>query len=208
MTPVKNIIFDLGGVLLTLHINLTYEGFAALGVPDFKGLFDSYQGAPFIEQFETGHLTETQFIQAAQQYCRPGTTSLQVITAWNAMLGHFGEEKVLLLRQLSAQYRLFLFSNTNSIHYRLFQQRFSHQTGLPNIDVLFEKAYFSHLFGYRKPQPEGFLTIAAQHNLLPAETLFIDDGAIHIEAARQLGFQCFHVTEQSPVNSIQWNLEE
>jgi glucose-1-phosphatase len=204
MQPVKNILFDLGNVLLPLHMHRTYDGFAALGIPAFQSLFDSYSGEPFIEQFETGHISEAQFTGELLQRCRPGVTVEQVIIAWNAMLDSFNPANASLLQQLAKHHRLFLFSNTNSIHYRHFQQDFQRQTGLPSLEVLFEKPYFSHLFGHRKPNPEGFLTILAENGLTASETLFIDDGAIHIATAKQLGFQCYHITEQQRLEGIDW----
>jgi putative hydrolase of the HAD superfamily len=59
---------------------------------------------------------------------------------------------------------------------------------------LFEKTYYSHLMGKRKPDAEIFEQVLRENNLNPAETLFIDDSPQHLETARKLGLQTYLMT--------------
>jgi HAD superfamily hydrolase (TIGR01509 family) len=58
-------------------------------------------------------------------------------------------------------------------------------------DHLFEKVHYSHLVGKRKPDADFFLQILEENNLVPAETLFIDDSPQHLVTAQQLGIQTY-----------------
>lgn len=198
-STVRNIIFDLGDVLLPLEWERMGAAFAALGLHDFKRLYNGYQGVAFMEDFETGHLTENEFVGYLLAHCRTGTPATQALAAWNSLLGQFNPATINLVQQLGGRYRLFLYSNTNSIHYRLYQEDFAALTGLHGLEALFEKAYFSHLYGHRKPHAAGFEHILMENGLTAAETLFIDDGEIHLATARQLGMQVWQAKSEAQV---------
>src|SRR5262245_44203057 len=124
MIPVKNIIFDLGGVLLNLDIQRSREAFIKLGIPQIDDLFRIGHAESFFKQYETGHLNDDQFITAVLQEAITGTTEEDILTAWNSMLLDFPSERVELLGKLKSKYRLFLFSNTNALHLQSFQKSF------------------------------------------------------------------------------------
>ena len=89
------------------------------------------------------------------------------------------------LKQLAGHYRLFLLSNTNAVHF----QHVTQQAAALGYDFvgLFEKAYVSHEMGYVKPQPEIYQTVLRQSNLIPQQTVFIDDVPENLEAATRQG---------------------
>jgi len=61
--------------------------------------------------------------------------------------------------------------------------------GFEGNDHLFEKTYYSHFVGLRKPDPAIFEKVLKENNLVAEETLFIDDIAANLEAAEALGIQ-------------------
>jgi putative hydrolase of the HAD superfamily len=65
----------------------------------------------------------------------------------------------------------------------------SRNHGMPSLAVFFDKVYFSHRVGLRKPMPEIFELILNSNGLKPEHTLFIDDSPQHIAAAQKLGIQ-------------------
>ena len=113
--------------------------------------------------------------------------------AWNALLIDFRIPSIEWLKQIKNKYRIFLFSNTNQIHHDAFMEIYRNQTGDADFDGYFEKAYYSQHIGMRKPNPEPFLYILKEQNLLAAETLFIDDTIKNIETAQSLGLQTVHL---------------
>ncbi|HEX6426978.1 MAG TPA: HAD family phosphatase [Niastella sp.] len=193
MAPVKNIVFDLGGVLLNLDVAQTRDAFIKLGVMQIDDLFRIGHAASFFKDYETGAITDEDFVEKARQLAHPGTTSDQIIDAWNVMLLDFPAERVHFLNQLKNKYRLFLFSNTNAIHLQAFHKSYQQEYGTA-MDDLFEKAYYSHVINQRKPDVAAFQYVIKDCNIEAAETLFIDDALVNIEGARQAGLQAIHLT--------------
>ena len=101
----------------------------------------------------------------------------------------FPKERLDLVQQLNERYRVFLFSNTNAIHFREVQKELQKVHGIPNLESHFEKVYLSHELGIRKPKLEGFQYILNMHQLNPNETLFVDDSPQHIQGALKAGIK-------------------
>jgi putative hydrolase of the HAD superfamily len=108
------------------------------------------------------------------------------------------------LEEIGFRYKIYLFSNTNIIHYDAFQQIYRDCTGKDNFDDYFVKAYYSHDLGLRKPTPESFAKILALENLRADETLFIDDTPKNIEGAKQAGLHATLVA--SPMTILDLDL--
>lgn len=192
MEGVKNIIFDLGGVILSIDYNKTAEAFKRLGVTHFDELYNQHKASPLFEDLETGKISEEDFFIAFTNMCGTNLTKEQIIKAWNAMLGHFPKDRIELLKELKKKYKLFLFSNTNKIHFDAFHQLFKEQIG-GEFDDFFVKAYYSHTLHQRKPNKEAFEFILKEQALKAEETLFIDDTEGNIEPAKALGMQAVHL---------------
>ncbi|MBO9199514.1 MULTISPECIES: HAD family hydrolase [Niastella] len=193
MAPVKNIIFDLGGVLLNLDVAKTSEAFKELGLTQIDELFRIGHAASFFRDYEMGTISDELFVEKAQQLAAPGTTKEQVIAAWNIMLLDFPAERVEFLKKLKSKYRLYLFSNTNHIHLLHFHKEYREVYGT-EMDHLFEKAYYSHLIKHRKPDVTAYEYVINDSGVHAAETLFIDDALVNVEGAREAGLQALHLT--------------
>lgn len=190
MQDIKNIIFDLGGVLLHLEPQRTTAGFQALMGDNelFKEVMKILATSYFFENFEIGAISETTFIETLQQHNPNPVTKSQLEIAWNAMLLDFPQNSFRLLEELSvAGYKLYLFSNTNCIHLRAFNKILKEENGVPEFDALFEKAYYSHLVQDRKPHATAFQYVLDDAGLVANETLFIDDNAPNLVGARKVG---------------------
>lgn len=116
------------------------------------------------------------------------------------MLLDIPKQRLELLKQLMREYRLFLFSNNNSIHYKQFQVILQQQQQLDAFNHYFEKQYYSHLLQLAKPDARGFLLILQENKLCPEETIFVDDVLDYVQAAKKLGMQTFHV--QAPITIL------
>jgi putative hydrolase of the HAD superfamily len=194
MAPVKNIIFDLGGVLLNLDVAQTRDAFIKLGLTQIDDLFRIGHAASFFKDYEVGTISDDEFVEKARQLSLPGTSNDQVIAAWNVMLLDFPAERVQFLNQLKNKYRLFLFSNTNAIHLRAFHKSYQDVYGSA-MDELFEKAYYSHMINHRKPDVAAYEYVIKDSDLDAGETLFIDDALVNVEGARLAGLQAIHLTD-------------
>ncbi len=74
MAAIKNIIFDLGGVLLDIDFNKTKKAFENLGVKDFDSFYTKESANPIFESLETGHISNDEFYAALQLHCSAGTS--------------------------------------------------------------------------------------------------------------------------------------
>ena len=204
MLSIKNIIFDLGGVLLNNDINRTRDGFKNLGVHNIEELFFHGHAADFFKDYEIGKINDQEFIESLKGMIGSSATDQDVIDSWNAMLGDFPKRRIDWLKDLKKKYRLFLFSNTNAIHLEMFQAIYRNSYGGTGLDELFEKAYYSHVIKMRKPDIASFQFILKDSNLKAEETLFIDDSLINVEAARQAGMQAIHLEPGTDVTDLKW----
>jgi putative hydrolase of the HAD superfamily len=189
MAAIKNIIFDLGGVLLDIDYHKTAKAFANLGVKDFGELYSQANANDLFEALETGAISEEAFYQSLGAHCSPETSRQQMQTAWNAILLNFRKESLTALAELKSRYRVYLLSNTNSIHLTAFNQILLEQTGKPSLDGYFIKSYYSHLIQLRKPYLATYEWVLGDANIVAAETLFIDDSINNIKGAMEAGIQ-------------------
>ncbi|NDC40157.1 MAG: HAD family phosphatase [Chitinophagia bacterium] len=184
---IRHIIFDLGGVILNIDYQLTSKAFEAAGVTQFDELYSQLKQTTVFDDLETGKMSREAFIAAMQAAANTPISEAQVLAAWNAMLIDFPIRRLQILQQLRPYYDLFLLSNTNEIHEEAFHKLLDSSHGIPHLGTFFDKVYFSHRVGLRKPMPEIFELVLQENGLKPQETLFIDDSPQHIAAARALG---------------------
>ncbi len=187
MNKIKNIIFDLGNVLLDIDFTKTVEAFEKLGLQDFKSRFSLTKMDSLFEDLETGKISEDFFYKSIQSISTKPITATQIKNAWNALILNFREDSLLFLKKISPTYKLYLLSNTNCIHLTAVKKIFKNKTGLQNFDDYFIKAYYSNNIGLRKPAEEIYTYVLNDAKLIAAETLFIDDLEINTNAAKSVG---------------------
>jgi FMN phosphatase YigB (HAD superfamily) len=187
---IKNVIFDLGGVLLNIDYNLTVEAFKELGVPFFEEVFSKFRQDRVSDDFEKGLISEVEFRTHIRDVAGINYDDESIDRAWNAMLLDFPPSRIEMLKKLKSDgFNLFLLSNTNIIHYNVYTRSFKAETGV-EFDSLFTHAYYSHQIGLRKPEKEIFDKVLSDAELQPDETLYIEDSQQHTDVARTLGIQC------------------
>lgn len=202
MQGIKNIIFDLGGVLLNIDYQLTNKAFTDLGVKNFTELYSQFHADTLFEDLETGRVSEEEFIARLRPHIPGKVTDRQIIAAWNAMLLDYPLARLQLLQQLRLHYNLYLLSNTNAIHLREVNAILERTRGIPSLAAFFDRSYYSHLIGLRKPENEAYQLILDENNLRPEETLFIDDTLPNIDAAQKLGIQVIHLQAPKTILDI------
>lgn len=199
MKKVKNILFDLGGVIIDIDVNKTAREMAlALGLED-NSSSDDLLNHKIFKQYETGTINSTEFVQALKNMADKEVNESQIIKAWNAMLLHIPEERIKLLEKLKRENRLFVLSNTNELHINQFNSMIP---GYSNLTELFEKVYYSNEIGYRKPTKEAFNVVIKEVSIDPSETLFIDDNIENIKAASEMNFQTLLVERDKDITQL------
>lgn len=186
---IKNIIFDLGGVLLNIDYSLTSKAFKELGIENFDALYSQAKQTTLFDDFEKGLTDSKQFREGLRKYIN--TNDDNINKAWNAMLLDFPKERLELLKKLKNNYRLFLLSNTNDIHITWYSNYLLKVYGSKDLSHIFEKDYYSYKTGMRKPEKEIFELVMKENKLNPEETLFIDDSSQHIEGAKKVNIHAY-----------------
>lgn len=187
------IIFDLGGVIINLDYKKTENEFKKLFGTDFSEMYSKQSQTEIFNKLETGQISENEFIETMQRLSSKKVSKEKVIEAWNAMLLDIPKERISLLEKIGKEKRIFLLSNTNEIHKKAFDKIVFESYQLQGLEPLFEKAYFSHLVGMRKPNREIFDFVIQENHLTPQTTLFIDDSPQHIEGAQKAGLIAYHL---------------
>jgi glucose-1-phosphatase len=193
MENIQHIIFDLGGVFLNIDFQKTNQAFEQLGVKDFASYFNQHHSNDLFEDLETGKITNEAFYEAFRKETGTSLTDIQIRDAWNALLLDFPPERISWLEQIKNKYRIFLFSNTNQIHYDYFIADFAKTFPGKDFNSFFIKAYYSQTLGLRKPYVESYQAIIDEQKLNPAATLFIDDTEKNIVGAKAAGLQTIHL---------------
>lgn len=205
MQGIKNIIFDLGGVIINLDNQLTENAFLALGARPLKEYFGHGHAASFFKDYEIGGISDQQFVDNVKSLTGITASDEEIVRAWNALLLDFPPERIRLLKDLGKSYRIFLFSNTNALHLTHLQQIYRNTfPNEPGLDDHFERAYYSHILKMRKPEIASFQHILKENQLIGEETLFVDDALINVEGAEKAGLKGLFLRPGTSITDFQW----
>jgi len=188
---IKNIIFDLGVVLLNIDFQKTMAAFKNLGIENIDEIFSGYSQSGFFDDFEKGVISPEEFREEIRKLLDSEVSDEHIDKAWNAMILDFPVERINFIMGCRNNYRTFLLSNTNAIHFPVYNKQFQERFLIDDFSELFEKAYYSYRHGLRKPDKEIFELVIKENSLIPEETLFIDDSPQHIATATSLGIKTF-----------------
>jgi FMN phosphatase YigB (HAD superfamily) len=183
---IDTIIFDFGDIFINLDKQATIDGLQRLGLTSWNEDLDQLNIS-----FEKGEISRDNFLLGIQKHI-PNASIEEILAAWNAVLLDFPLYRLEFLQLLSQKYRLFLLSNTDSIHINHFEQR-EGASFYGDFYQCFEKVYFSYEMGMRKPDAEIYTTLIRQHELLPKHTLFVDDKKDNTDAAKALGLNVWNL---------------
>ncbi len=190
---IEAIIFDLGGVILNIDLTGTFKKFKALGIGPDQEAHEIIKNHNIFNRFEIGELRPESFRNEIRKISHNHFENPDFDEIWNSMILDFPEENIRFLESIRTKYRTFLMSNTNLIHYHHYSKILHAQFGYTKLDDLFEKAYYSHTSGMRKPHRDFFTHILTENGLKAENTLFIDDFEENITAAGQIGLKTVHL---------------
>ena len=187
----KNIIFDLGNVLVKLNPEGCIGAFKAIGMGELVDSNPQSEGMKLMSKLGVGMITTDEFCDAARELTGADVKNEEIIAAANKMLVEIPDYKKERLLQLKkAGYRLFLLSNTIDIHWdSCVEHLFPYQNH--GVEDYFEQCFLSQRMHLAKPDARIYEEVIRQANIHPDETLFVDDLKENCEAAEKLGIHTF-----------------
>ena len=201
MNTIKNIIFDLGGVVYDIRYENVVEAIARRGITHLGQFYSKDFQTHEMDLFEKGLITVEEYRDYIRRVARlPELSDSEIDDIVNAILIDIPRERVELLLRLKKRYGVYLFSNTNQINYDCFTHRMKEKYGFDIFAECFHAAYFSHQMHCRKPAKEGFDIIIREQHLEPSATVFIDDIEKNLEGARAAGIRGYHLSQGSIVD--------
>ena len=172
---IKNIIFDLGGVILDIDETIVYKELEKLGIKTSE-LARSKEFIDIMSKFDTGIYTAPTFRKKTKALLGlEKMTDQKFDSIWNAMLLDIPRERVEAIEKIKKHYKIFLMSNTNVIHYDLYVRDLQLRFGYNEFDELFNKSYFSFAEHLEKPDPRFFFLFLDHEGLQPEETLSVEE---------------------------------
>lgn len=200
-SEIRNIIFDLGGVLLNINPLLSLNKFASLSGVSRDVLKNRLEHERVFEKFDTGSISPDEFRSDLCRIMGKKVTNAEIDHAWNMLLLDFPLHRVRMLQQLRKNYRIYLLSNTNSIHFIQYTREFYEKYGIQMPD-LFDKLFVSYEIGIHKPDEGIYTHVLRAEGLNPKECVFIDDSLPNVEAAAKLGIAGIHITGENDVTDF------
>lgn len=194
---IKNIIFDLAGVLLNLNVERDTIALQQVGLPDWMGCQANPELMKTLNLYLNGLVGQTEFLQMIHPFCRPGATDQEILYSMDAVLDDIPVSRLQRLVELRQKYRVFLLSNLYDTAWAYTKREFERQ-GF-TFDQCFDHAFFSQQMHMAKPDPKIYQTVFQATGILPEETIYFDDSRENIESGRRLGLQAVLV----PMNQIE-----
>lgn len=205
---IKNIIFDLGGVLLDLNYKRCVASFEELGFAEIDKYLSRTHPSGLFKLMECGEITVDEFVVRLNALYKSDVPKEKILAAWGSFLVTIPEQRLRLLASLKSDYKIFLLSNTSPTHAGIFEKQFILNGMLSGIDAFFDGTYYSFNLGVSKPHDDAFLRVLDRANIVADETLFIDDSEINTQAANKLGIHTITVDDVFQVNDINFECIE
>ena len=196
---IKNLIFDLGGVVITLAPDEALRRFKSLGLENAEEQMDAYTQMGIFGQLEEGKISAEAFREELSRQVGREVTYDECRHAWLGYVKEVPQRNLdVLLRLRSEGYRLILLSNTNP--YMMSWVRSPEFDGQGHsIDYYMDACYLSYQLGVMKPSTEFFHKVLMAEKIMASETLFLDDGPRNVATASQMGIRTY-----CPQNGEDW----
>ena len=193
---IKNIIFDLGGVVIDLQRQKAIDALANLGLEEAASLLGEYaQKGPFL-MLETGEITSSEIFDILLPQCKEGTKCSDIRDAFEEFLRDLPVERLKMLESLRKKgYKLYVLSNTNPIMFHHWIDEAFRKDG-KSINDYFDGVVVSFQEKTCKPDPQIFRNVVERFGLKPEETLMLDDSEANVKAAESIGLKAKRITPE------------
>lgn len=189
---IKNLLFDLGGVIMDIDRNRAVRALEAIGLTEADSLLGEYGQKGAFLALERGEIGPAEFRRQLRPHFSRPVTDEEIDTAFTQFLIGIPQSRLKALRELRRRYKVYMLSNTNPIMFEGFIADEFRKEGL-DMSAYFDGIVTSYEAKCYKPEKAIFDYACAHCGILPEETLFFDDSQSNVNAARALGFNAAHV---------------
>lgn len=191
---IENIIFDLGGVIINLNFENTFKKFSEIFKKELKPeIFNDHKKYGFFRDYEVGRINDHEFRTYIKNLADFPIEDQLIDDAWIAMLQDIPKDRISWIYEATKRYNCVVLSNTNSIHVQYFENFFNKATPFGYPKDVFQKLYYSHEIGERKPDSVAFEHVLHDSGFNPKKTVLFDDLKENLAAAKKLGIQTEYV---------------
>ncbi len=197
---IKNLIFDLGNVIIDLDFQATESQLHRLTGISFINASSDDQA--IFDDYECGRIPEEIFLNYLIGKSNGKAQAVDLIQTWNAMLGHLPKERLMMLKSLMKDYQVYILSNTNETHIRWLDNHLETNFGIKSLSEVCHHAFYSQDLKCRKPEAEIYEKVFSIANIEAQESIFFDDNQVNIRAAKQVGLHGVLVDPQDEILRI------
>lgn len=193
---IKIVCFDLGGVLLEVNWQLTFDFFK---IPiDPKTALQEIGQSQLFYQYEKGLISAEEFTAFINSKYGSNLSTNGFIEGWNKCLTGVLNGTAEIIQSIPPHFRIFALSNTNQDHYDYYRH-------FP-LFKKFEKIIASQHLGLRKPDPKIYQKCIEITGASPSEILYFDDLKENVIGAQEAKMNALHV--KAPAQDILFGLKK
>ena len=185
--PIDALLFDVGGVLIEVDFRLAFAHWAQCASVPIEKISSRFRADAAYEAHERGEIGGAEYFAALRTSLGIDITDEQFTVGWCSIFRGLIPGVAELLARLAAVRPVYLFSNTNAVHYARWQTQF------PEIVTPITQTFCSQQIGLRKPDIKAYEKVCALIGLPPQRIAFFDDLAENIDGARRAGLVAHHV---------------
>lgn len=197
---IRNLIFDLGGVILNYDVEADTKALDQAGLPEYARWEQYPELGKIANLYLNGLISDEEFCTRIDPYCAEGTSDSVKLNSMQAVLADIPRERLEAIKELRGRYRIYLLSNINHLSWEYALGQFA-KAGIDPSDC-FDGLFLSYELGLAKPDAGVFHHLLETTGSLPSETLFLDDSSDNIRAAQELGILTCKVPMNSPEEII------
>ncbi|NQT33416.1 MAG: HAD family phosphatase [Candidatus Omnitrophica bacterium] len=190
MKQIKAILFDLGRVIVGVHLELLVKGFSAYGKLEEKEALDYFSKSKNYNLYQEGKLTSSQFYMRTVKIFRLKIKYNEFYKVWNGIFSHSPEMENIItnIKEKHPDIKMVLISDTNKSHFEFIRKQY---------DILDEldDHVLSYETGKQKPSAKIFNEALKRAGALPKDTLYVDDRQDLIEGGRVMGLRAYQFTD-------------
>ena len=166
---IRNIIFDLGGVIVPLRPERCIEAFHFIGAGKIARYVEEHRVEDLFLDAEIGNIDSHEFCNRVRELVGKDIPDDKIVWAWNELLGNVPQSKLERLLLLRRKYTVYLLSNTNDMHWDKCENVLLGHEG-HGLHELFNDVFLSYRLHLAKPDTEIFRRVVGMAGTTPDET--------------------------------------